>query len=57
MESSAVIDTFIQQFGFKDNEEFNKLIAEIDISTQEKLSVFQNWQNNDGTKEGLSKLK
>jgi len=32
------------------------LIPQVDITTPEKLKAFKEWQNNDGTVEGLQKL-
>ena len=46
-----------KQKGFKDEEEFCLLIGEADLTTPDKFTAFNNWQENDGTKEGLLKLK
>ena len=43
--------------GFKDEKEFHKLIANVDISTTEKNIKFKHWQFHDGTKKGVLKLK
>ncbi len=42
--------------GFENGEEFNQLVAGVDISTSGKLAVFRKWQYQDGTKEGLLNL-
>lgn len=46
----------VKQMGFKDLAEFNRLVASVDISSSERLTAFKNWQENDGTREGLVKL-
>ncbi len=42
--------------GFESLEEFNRMVSDVDLSTPEKLKSFKDWQENDGTKEGLLKL-
>ena len=46
----------VRELGFENEKEFHKLVANIDISTSEKNTIFKDWQYNDGTKEGLLKL-
>ena len=36
--------------------EYLELIPKIDISTPDKMEQFKQWQNNDGSIEGLRKL-
>ena len=51
------LNEIVQEMGFKDEKEFHKLIARIDISTPEKNTKFRHWQFHNGTKGGLLKLK
>lgn len=37
-------------------EELFKLIPQVDLSTEEKIRKFKNWQNDDGSVEGLKEL-
>lgn len=46
----------IRQMGFDSDDEFHKLVANVDISTPNKLLNFKKWQSEDGSKEGLLKL-
>lgn len=50
------MEEIVKQFGFVDLEEFNRLVASVDLSTEEKIREFKEWQNEDFTKEGLLKL-
>ena len=52
----VVMEEIVKQFGFVDLEEFNRLVASVDLSTEEKIREFKEWQNEDFTKEGLLKL-
>lgn len=45
-----------KRLGFENLEEMQKMISDVDISTQRKLIAFKNWQLNDGTKNGILKL-
>ena len=42
--------------GFENEEEFSKLVANVDITTPEKLVAFKFWQLRDGSKGGLLEL-
>lgn len=53
---SNLLEMAVMTQGFLGLEEFNKLISEVDISTQEKLAKFKDWQNGDGSKAGLKLL-
>jgi len=43
--------------GFKNADELLSLIFTIDLTNPDKLKAYKDWQENDGTKEGLMKLK
>jgi len=47
----------VKQYGFESLEEFSQLISSLNLTTMEKLIAFRKWQENDGTKAGLLKLK
>jgi len=47
----------IKLLGFESISEMNKLVANVDISNSVKLSAFKKWQMEDGSKQGLIKLK
>jgi len=49
------MEEIVKACGFESVLEFNKLVAEADISTPENYKSFMDWKNNDGTKEGLLK--
>lgn len=48
-----MMEEIVKQFGFLDLDEFNRLVASVDLSTEEKIKEFKNWQNEDFTKDGL----
>lgn len=50
------INELIKQLGFENEEEFHRLVSEVDISTTAKLSAFKYWQHQDGSKTGLLAL-
>ncbi len=52
-----LLNDMVKDLGFKDKDEFFTLVAEADLTTPEKLESFNDWKLNDGTKEGLLKLK
>lgn len=52
-----MLEDIVKSLGFKDEKEFHKIIANIDISSPIKLKLFRDWQYNDGTKEGILKLQ
>ena len=47
------MEEFVKEMGFDSLEEFNRLVATVDINSKEKMKSFINWKENDGTKEGL----
>jgi len=49
-------DEFVQALGFDNADQFSIMVANVDISTPDKLAGFKNWQENDGTKDGIEKL-
>ena len=51
------MEELVKECGFDSLNEFNKLIASVDLSSDEKIKLFKDWKENDGTKEGLMKLK
>ena len=50
------MEDLVKEMGFNSVQEFNHLVATVDISTPQKLKAFEDWKENDGTKEGLLKL-
>jgi hypothetical protein len=50
------MEELVRLNGFTDVKEFNKLIANVDLSSLLKRETFKHWQHEDGTKEGLLKL-
>lgn len=50
------MEKIVKQYGFKSLKEFNKMIANVDLTSIDKIEAFKDWQNNDGTKKGLLKL-
>jgi hypothetical protein len=50
------LEDFVKQCGFENEEQFHSMVSNVDLSTQEKMVAFTDWQENDGTKEGLEKL-
>ena len=46
-----------ERLGFKDVAELHRMVADVDLSTSDKLEKFRNWKLDDGTKEGLLELK
>ena len=52
-----ILNDMVKDLGFKDKDEFYTLVAEADLTTPKKFANFNNWKLNDGTKEGLLKLK
>lgn len=51
------MEKFVKEMGFDSVEEFNNLVAGVDLSTPEKLNDFNEWKTKDGTKNGLLNLK
>lgn len=50
------IEELVKVNGFDSLEEFNKMVASVDISTPVRYADFVRWQRDDGSKEGLLKL-
>lgn len=50
------MEALVKELGFESLSEYHRLVANIDISTKEKLKDFENWKENDGTKQGLLNL-
>ena len=53
---SKSLEETVLENGFDSLQDFYKLVSNADISTPEKIKNFNNWQDNDGTKEGLLNL-
>lgn len=52
-----VMEEFVKLLGFDSVTQYNKLVFTTDVSTPEKLAAFEKWQGEDGTKEGLLRLR
>lgn len=50
------LEQLVQEAGFADLKEFNRMVSLTDISTPDLQHAFRNWQDNDGSKEGLGRL-
>lgn len=46
----------VKASGFKNVQEFNSLVAAVDLSDPIKASFFKEWQKRDGSKKGLLKI-
>ena len=51
------LEKFVKQHGFDSIVQFNRLVASVDLRIPEQRIAFKTWQENDGSKEGLLKLK
>lgn len=51
------MEEIVKELGFENEKEFHKLVASTDTATPEQYNKFKDWQFNDGTKEGLLKLR
>lgn len=51
------MEEIAKSLGFESLQEFHKLVADVDLSTSEKIKAFENWKLNDGSKAGLLNLK
>ena len=51
------LEEIVIELGFESEKEFHQLVSTTDISTPEKYNAFKSWQYNDGTKEGLLKVR
>jgi hypothetical protein len=52
-----VLEEFVRLLGFDNLSQYNKLVFTTDVSTPEKLAAFEKWQEEDGTKAGLLRLR
>ena len=50
------MEKIIKELGFSSVEEFHKLNSTPDISDPNKMKMYLDWKENDGTKEGLLKV-
>jgi len=50
------MEEIVKQNGFVSLEEFNKIVANVDLTSADKIAAFKKWQDEDGTKTGLLKL-
>jgi len=50
------MEELVKQMGFESLKEFHKLNASADIKDPEKMKMYLDWKENDGTKEGLLKV-
>jgi hypothetical protein len=55
--SDMNLNDFAVSNGFKNADELMKMVSSIDLSTPDKIKAYKDWQEKDGTKEGLLKLK
>jgi hypothetical protein len=51
-----IMEGIVKKFGFESLKEFHNLIANVDLTSPEKIAKFKKWQGTDGTKTGLLKL-
>ena len=51
-----LLKDLVKKYGFESEREFHKLVSSVDLSSSQKIAAFKNWQNEDGTKEGILKL-
>jgi hypothetical protein len=56
LEQNTDLSNALIILGFESLDEYNELISNVDLTSQEQRSNFINWQATDGTKEGLLKL-
>lgn len=46
----------LKELGFESAAELHRLVAQVDISTEERKQKFKRWQDEDGSKLGLEAL-
>ena len=46
----------VKEHGFESEQELHQMVAQVDISDIDSIKRFKDWQNNDGTKEGLQEI-
>lgn len=49
-------DAFAKEHGFECEMEFHELVSSRDIDSSKKLRAFRKWQDEDGSKSGLTCL-
>jgi hypothetical protein len=52
-----VLEEFVKLLGFDSLSQYNRLVFTTDVSTPEKLAAFEKWQDEDGTRAGLLRLR
>lgn len=50
------MDELVKKMGFENLQEFHRMVASVRLTLPGDLAAFNYWKENDGTKEGLSKL-
>lgn len=50
------MEEIVKEMGFDSIQEFNHMVAAVDLTNQEKMKQFLDWKENDGTKKGLQKI-
>ena len=50
------LEILYQEYGFEDAKELTRMIANVDLSSPDKLRAFAQWKKEDGSKKGLEKL-
>lgn len=51
------MEKIVKQYGFDSLKEFNRMVVDVDLTSIDKLKAFRDWQENDGTKNGLLKIQ
>lgn len=51
------MEEIVKQYGFESVGEFHRMVADVDLTSAEKIAAFKKWQEDDGTKKGLIALK
>lgn len=46
----------LQDLGFENEKELADMISSVDLTSNDKVTKFKSWQNDDGTKQGLQVL-
>ncbi len=54
---AITIDKFAKESGFESGKELHKMTANVDLRDYRTRLDFESWKQDDGTKEGLAKLK
>lgn len=55
-EEAAMTDDIAQALGFADAAELHRMVASVKLDTPQAIAAFKEWQENDGTRAGMSKL-